>query len=156
MYHQNHQFQYPDFGQQTNRYDHPRPVREYRPGGGAGGGAPRANGLNNPTATFVNSNKSQYNGTNGPSSHPRYNNYASKYETVSDLVRNRQRVFFYFYYSIYLREKRERESQINPKTFLNLFPPFQFIGKFNKRGTCTFTKRKGKKSWQSIVYSNLG
>lgn len=95
VYHQNHQFQYPDFGQQTNRYDHPRPVREYRPGGGAGGGAPRANGLNNSTATFVNSNKSQYNGTNGPSSHPRYNNYASKYD-ASELVRTHNEVFIPF------------------------------------------------------------
>lgn len=75
VYHQNHQYQYADFGQ-TNRYDHPRPVREYRPGGGA----PRANGMSNST-TFVNSNKTQYHNA-GPSG-PRYNNYASKYENVS-------------------------------------------------------------------------
>lgn len=100
VYHQNHQFQYPDFGQQMNRYDHPRPVREYRPGGGTGG-APRTNGLNATTATFVNSNKSQYNGTNGPSSHPRYNNYASKYETVSELVRNLDEFFLFLLFSFF-------------------------------------------------------
>lgn len=75
VYHQNHQYQYPEFGQ-SNRYEHPRPVREYRPG------APRNNAMNNST-TFVNSNKSHYQGSNGPSTGPRYNNYASKYEAVS-------------------------------------------------------------------------
>lgn len=51
-------------------------MREYRPG------APRNNAMNNST-TFVNSNKSHYQGSNGPSTGPRYNNYASKYEAVS-------------------------------------------------------------------------
>lgn len=73
VYHQNHQYQYPDFTP-SNRYDHPRPVREYRPG------APRNNAMNN-SATFVNSNKSHYQGSNGQST-VRYINYASKYETV--------------------------------------------------------------------------
>lgn len=78
VYHQNHQYQYPDFGQ-TNRYDHPRQLREYRPGNGA----PRTNAMGN-TATYINSNKSQYHGNGGPSG-PRYNNYASKYDTVSQM-----------------------------------------------------------------------
>lgn len=66
VYHQN-QYQYPDFGQ-SNRFDHPRAIREYRPG------APRNTIPTNPGA-FINSNKSQYaaNGTSGP----RYNNYAT-------------------------------------------------------------------------------
>lgn len=77
VYHQNHQYQYPDFGQ-SNRYDHPRPVREYRPGGGA----PRNNGINN-SATYINSNKTQYHNNNGPAG-PRYNNFSSKFENVSE------------------------------------------------------------------------
>ncbi|XP_055312953.1 uncharacterized protein LOC129574671 isoform X6 [Sitodiplosis mosellana] len=83
VYHQNHQYQYPDFGQ-TNRYDHPRPVREYRPG------APRTNGVNN-SATYINSNKSQYHANNGTAG-PRYNNYASKFETANMSKEERARL----------------------------------------------------------------
>lgn len=69
VYHQN-QYQYPDFGQ-SNRFDHPRQVREYRPG------VPRNNGPNT-AGTYVNSNKSQFHATNGTAG-PRYNNYTSNY-----------------------------------------------------------------------------
>lgn len=120
VYHQSHQFQYPDFGQQTNRYEHPRPMREYRPNGGAGNGAPRANGLNS-TATFVNSNKSQYNGSNGPSSHPRYNSYASKYETVSDLVRNRN---FFSHWFLWITNKKNPSKPAEFQTNESLYDRF--------------------------------
>ncbi|XP_031625459.1 ATP-dependent RNA helicase dbp2-like isoform X3 [Contarinia nasturtii] len=75
VYHQNHQYQYPDFGQ-SNRYDQ-RQVREYRPG------APRNNAVNG-SATYINSNKAPYNNNNNNgTTGPRYNNYATKFENAN-------------------------------------------------------------------------